>query len=296
MRTVRQYRTAPLACFAARFSPYQPDTLAAASSAHFGLRGAARCDVFHGDSHTAVDLKEACFDVCFAAAGVVAVASADGFVHICSTAHGAAACVRSKGGHVQECSSVDSSGQVIASSGWDGAVLLHSAEGRLLARRAHHAAACHQVTWHPSNPSVLVSAGADHHLVICDLRGGGKRVLRNEHPEVMTVDWCKYNDDVLACGSADGAIRVWDVRQGAVQSTLRGHRRAVRRLVWSPFRPDRVLSASYDMTVVEWDTASGLAVDSDDAFTEFACGVDYSVHERGLKLACSWDGTVRLCS
>ena len=31
--------------------------------------------------------------------------------------------------------------------------------------------------------------------------------------QVLTADWCKYNECMIATGSVDKSIKVWDVRQ-----------------------------------------------------------------------------------
>lgn len=31
--------------------------------------------------------------------------------------------------------------------------------------------------------------------------------------EVLTADWCKYNDCLVATGSVDKSIKVWDLRR-----------------------------------------------------------------------------------
>ena len=46
------------------------------------------------------------------------------------------------------------------------------------------------------------------------------------------MDWCKYNDCVIATGSVDRTIKVWDVRVPDREvSVLSGHAYAVRRQV-----------------------------------------------------------------
>ena len=48
--------------------------------------------------------------------------------------------------------------------------------------------------------------------------------------QVLSVDWCKYNDCVIATGSVDRTIKVWDVRVPDREVTvLAGHAYAVRR-------------------------------------------------------------------
>ncbi len=43
--------------------------------------------------------------------------------------------------------------------------------------------------------------------------------------QVLTADWCKYNDCLIATGSVDKTIKVWDVRQpGREMHLLVGHK------------------------------------------------------------------------
>ena len=42
--------------------------------------------------------------------------------------------------------------------------------------------------------------------------------------QVLTADWCKYNDCVIATGSVDKSVKVWDVRAPERElTTLLGH-------------------------------------------------------------------------
>jgi WD40 repeat protein len=43
-------------------------------------------------------------------------------------------------------------------------------------------------------------------------------------PQVLCGDWSKYNDCIVATGSVDKTVRVWDVRRpGQELITLLGH-------------------------------------------------------------------------
>ena len=88
--------------------------------------------------------------------------------------------------------------------------------------------------------------------------------------EVLSIDWNKYRPYVLAAAGTDKKVRVWDCRMikppgagsgmgpgmedgapvvGAkCEVELLGHEYAVRKVQWSPHRPDVLASASYDMT------------------------------------------------
>lgn len=76
--------------------------------------------------------------------------------------------------------------------------------------------------------------------------------------EILTHDWNKYRETVLACAGVDRTIRTFDVRNpaGGPTAVLLGHEYAVRRLAWSPHASDVLASASYDMTVRVWSDGS----------------------------------------
>ena len=96
------------------------------------------------------------------------------------------------------------------------------------------------------------------------------------------MDWNKYKSWTLASAGVDKMVKVWDCRMvqlsgrttadagagglggaggggppppgygaavgGACEVHLVGHEYAVRKVQWSPHRPDLLASASYDMT------------------------------------------------
>lgn len=82
--------------------------------------------------------------------------------------------------------------------------------------------------------------------------------------EILTVDWNKYRQMVVASAGVDGRIRVWDWRMvrlatgdaeettvapaASCEAELPGHEYAVRRVQWNPHSADVLASASYDMT------------------------------------------------
>ncbi|KAJ5370787.1 uncharacterized protein N7496_006879 [Penicillium cataractarum] len=74
---------------------------------------------------------------------------------------------------------------------------------------------------------------------------------------VQVVSFCSKGR-ILASGSFDKTIRLWDTRTGALQQTLRGHSDGVSSLVFYPDNNGRFLvSGSYDKTVRLWDTVTG---------------------------------------
>lgn len=62
--------------------------------------------------------------------------------------------------------------------------------------------------------------------------------------EVLTCDWNKYNPNIIATGSVDRTLRIWDLRSQRMLHCLKGHEFAVRRIKMSPHRETVVASAA----------------------------------------------------
>ncbi len=128
--------------------------------------------------------------------------------------------------------------------------------------------------------------------------------------EVLTHDWNKYNDSIVATGGVDRILRTFDIRNptGGPLTVMPGHEYAVRRLSWSPHARDVLISASYDMTVRLWndgssqppqDPAMGPKVGAQlgvmNRHTEFVTGVDWCLFGMGGWVASvGWDERVLL--
>lgn len=130
---------------------------------------------------------------------------------------------------------------------------------------------------------------------------------------MLTHDWNKYNDTVVATGGVDRLLRTFDIRNptGGPLTLMQGHEYAVRKVAWSPHSADILISASYDMTVRLWNDGSGgqpsIAPQGPQGLrlgqqmgimnrhTEFATGVDWCLFGAGGWVASvGWDERVLL--
>ncbi|EMR66861.1 putative peroxisomal targeting signal 2 receptor protein [Eutypa lata UCREL1] len=182
-----------------------------------------------------------------------------------------------------------------ASSSWDGTVKIWSPARKESLKTLPVGNCAYSTSYCPSNPHLISCVSTDSHLRVFDLRTPISAayhlavkipVHHLPHPapplppsqrppqiqtpspppptttpaEVLTHDWNKYREPIIATGGVDRAIRTFDIRNpaGGPVALLLGHEYAVRRLAWSPHAADILVSASYDMTEQEgWESRSG---------------------------------------
>lgn len=93
---------------------------------------------------------------------------------------------------------------------------------------------------------------ADHPLV-----GGHKG-------PVLDIAWCPHNDNVIASGSEDCVVKVWQIPDGGLSRTLTDpvvdlvfHQRRVGLVLWHPSALNILLTAGSDNQVVIWNVGTG---------------------------------------
>ena len=93
----------------------------------------------------------------------------------------------------------------------------------------------------------------------------GPSAEENWSPELQTLEghtrgvWSvsfSPNSQLLASGSGDGTIKLWDPASGALKHTLKGHIDAVQSVAFAP-NSQLLASGSDDKTIKLWDPASG---------------------------------------
>lgn len=299
--------TAPFHPFSCAFNPFNDSVVACSTGSNYGLKGAGRIFLFDSSSTAgrqvdarAIDFREACFDVAWSERkqDLMLVACGDGRIYTATSGTGSVEML--KAGHTKEasgvnCSTVDS--RLFLSSGWDGRVNIYSSDTMALSECfAVGKAPCHEAVFNYQKRDLVAVCSGEATVKMLDIRQRQITTIgRHEHPDVLSVDWCKYSDRILASGSADMTIRLFDISMPTTPlQVLRGHRRAARRLRWSPFSRDMIVSCGYDMTLRVWNTASLYPlVATDESYPEFVCGLDLSQRTDGLMAVGCWDSSLR---
>jgi peroxin-7 len=139
--------------------------------------------------------------------------------------------------------------------------------------QAHHACV-YQALFSPHQPDLVATCSGDGTVRFFDLRTPAFSPTSNAFTsplsapvltvaaaptEELALDWNKYRQLVIASAGLDKTVKIWDCRMlqlggsanavgGLCENRLFGHEYAVRKVHWSPHRPDLLASGSYDMT------------------------------------------------
>ncbi|MFB2894540.1 NB-ARC domain-containing protein [Aerosakkonemataceae cyanobacterium BLCC-F50] len=119
------------------------------------------------------------------------------------------------------------------------------------------------------------------------------RVLRGHTNAVCAIAFSPIAP-VLASGSSDHTIKLWDLLTGQCLQTLRGHTSRV----WSVvFNPDgkMLASGSDDRTIKLWDSSTGQCQQTLQGHSNWVCAIAFSPNLASQLLAsASYDQTVKL--
>ncbi|XP_077298195.1 protein coronin [Arctopsyche grandis] len=132
---------------------------------------------------------------------------------------------------------------------------------------------------------IVESAGGGAFIVLPHNKVGR---ISPDHPlvgghkgPVLDIAWCPHNDNVIASGSEDCVVKVWQIPDGGLSRTLTEpvvdlvfHQRRVGLVVWHPTAQNVLLTAGSDNQVAIWNVGTGeilLQLDSHPDLVYSAC-------------------------
>ncbi|XP_051887912.1 coronin-1C-like [Pristis pectinata] len=132
-----------------------------------------------------------------------------------------------------------------------------------------------RVTWDSSfcavNPkfvAIIVEAGGGGAFVVLPLQKTGR--IDKSYPtvcghtgQVLDIEWCPHNDHVIASGSEDCTVMIWQIPENGLTLpitepvvTLEGHSRRVGIVSWHPTARNVLLSAGLDNIIFIWNVGT----------------------------------------
>ena len=118
-----------------------------------------------------------------------------------------------------------------------------------------HNSVVEDVSWSPYCVTLLGSVGDDRKIKLWDTRMKEASIEVDAHMhEINSLDFNKQDPNLLATGSSDKTVAVWDIRNMQKKlASLEFHKEPVSGLKWAPFSTTLLASYSNDRRVLLWD-------------------------------------------
>lgn len=121
-----------------------------------------------------------------------------------------------------------------------------------------HTSVVEDVAWHLLHDSLFGSVADDHNLMIWDTRSRDSKkpsqMVEAHSAEVNCLSFNPFSEYILATGSADKTVALWDLRNLQVKlHTFTSHRDEIFQVQWSPHNETILASSGTDRRLNIWD-------------------------------------------
>nr|QRZ58750.1 Gsp-co-occurring protein 1 [Malawimonas jakobiformis] len=167
---------------------------------------------------------------------------------------------------------------------------------------AEHTKAVNAVRWNNNNQEQFASSSDDGLVKIWDRRSADASVTtlfdRESGSAMLCCDWHKSDDWLLAVGSANRHIYIWDTRNPLMPVMRReAHRGAVRSVRFDTTHPSRLLTGAEDGVTRAWSIHEGIFLTHEHRLHAGAVtAVDWTVHDSALMTSCGSGADASLVS
>jgi WD40 repeat protein len=156
-----------------------------------------------------------------------------------------------------------SDGKTLASAGADNTVMLWSAKGQNLAKLEGHTAPVTALAWSRTS-NLLASGGSDSSILLWDANKKRRTRMIQAFQPVLSLAWASMDrTPVLACGTADDTVRIFNIATGAQVGSLQqaGSPPSIASVCWLP-DPGTLLAGRSCHIVQVWDVEASKVVRS----------------------------------
>ncbi|XP_035514831.1 coronin-1C-A isoform X2 [Morone saxatilis] len=136
-----------------------------------------------------------------------------------------------------------------------------------------------RVTWdsafcavNPKFVAIIIEASGGGAFLVLPLHKTGR--IDKSYPTVcghtgpvLDIEWCPHNDQVIASGSEDCTVMVWQIPENGLVTAmsepvvvLEGHSKRVGIITWHPTARNVLLSAGGDNQIIIWNVGTGEAM------------------------------------
>ncbi|XP_030065052.1 coronin-1A [Microcaecilia unicolor] len=163
-----------------------------------------------------------------------------------------------------------------------------------------------QTTWdsnfcavNPKFLAMIVEASGGGAFMVLPLSKTGRLdksqpVVCGHTAPVLDIDWCPHNDNVIASGSEDCTVMVWEIPDGGLTRpitepivTLEGHSKRVGIIGWHPTAQNILMSAGCDNIIIIWNVGTGEAVITlDEHHTDMIYSVSWNFNGSLICTSC----------
>lgn len=124
----------------------------------------------------------------------------------------------------------------------------------------------------PKFLAIVTEAAGGGAFLVLTLKQTGKvdpnaPLVAGHKGAVLDIQWCPFDDNIIASASDDAIVRVWEIPDGGLVRTLTepaaelvGHQRRVGMVLWHPSAENILLSSGSDNRIIIWDVGTAEAI------------------------------------
>lgn len=141
--------------------------------------------------------------------------------------------------------------------------------------------------------ATMASGGCDHSVLLWDSFTGATTLTLRHLSAVHSLAYCAVDGCMLASGTEDGLLYLWNPGAGELKTRLTGHTGAILSTVFSPSDHHLLASGSADGTIRLWNADTGAHTKTLEGHTDSVSSLAFRLDGEVLASG-SADGTIRL--